>query len=700
MNFGKKNATTSAAGTTTDSSTCDFHCPLCAELIPFRATDSLHHNDDEDDFVKFHFKTSIQSRRLSKEDASKTVERCIKRVRRLRYGLLKEGLLLQPTQKYTARDRSSARIIAPFLVDEIEVGLLLGSGGFSSVYEVTGFQPESGTSDSLKSCSPLERQSRSFMMDRVERPARVSHDMDPHIRAAVENAQVPAFAIKHLRRSLVKDPVQFERAALDLAMEAQLLLAMDHPNIVAMRGWAKNGVRGWLSGKADGFFIIMDRLPETLEDRIFQWRDSVQRYKSKIKKKSGMIASAAAMWGKKQMTKQKYSAKLEILLGQRLEALHDVTSGIEYMHSKRVLYRDLKSANVGFDLDGVLKLFDFGLSRLLPPLKPDEHEESFEMSRVGTVNYMAPEVDLRRPYNLSSDVYSLGVLGWEILSMSSPREALSSKGRRFAKAPATERCPLPICECWPQSVEGALTAGLSTEPRTRPSATQFRLALEEGMQSLTQFYQPAKRRGETIPTQMERKASFRVNLLTIPSQELANGGNGQQGSMTGASSGGDSTVTDHHSHVLGPNGRILRGQSFDESKMDESFIRSFYEEAKESTATVGSTVDDEDGGIDDTSSDDDESSSTDDNMDEDSQLEDDESDMGAGDEDVLEESTTQHLDFHKINIAGAEKEQKGLAAKALTAGQKRDTWHSTRSNNSEGRRHQDKRHHPMSVDED
>ena len=79
---------------------------------------------------------------------------------------------------------------------------------------------------------------------------------------------------------------------------------------------------------------------------------------------------------------------------------------IEYMHSRRNINRDLKMSNVGFDVRGDLKLFDFWLSRLLPP-QSEEVEGGYIMSRVGTKSYVAREISRKEPYNLSADVYSL-----------------------------------------------------------------------------------------------------------------------------------------------------------------------------------------------------------------------------------------------------------------------------------------------------
>jgi serine/threonine protein kinase len=56
-------------------------------------------------------------------------------------------------------------------------------------------------------------------------------------------------------------------------------------------------------------------------------------------------------------------------LRERFKVLLDLAEGIAYFHSQTILHRDLKPCNIGFDHDGVLKLFDFDVSRLVPTRK-------------------------------------------------------------------------------------------------------------------------------------------------------------------------------------------------------------------------------------------------------------------------------------------------------------------------------------------
>ena len=88
-----------------------------------------------------------------------------------------------------------------------------------------------------------------------------------------------------------------------------------------------------------------------------------------------------------------------------------------------IIYRDLKPDNVGFDVRDDVKLFDFGLARELPPRRQDDLYDTtlYNLSvQTGSLRYMAPEVAIGKPYNLKADVYSFGILLWQILSLETP----------------------------------------------------------------------------------------------------------------------------------------------------------------------------------------------------------------------------------------------------------------------------------------
>jgi serine/threonine protein kinase len=86
-----------------------------------------------------------------------------------------------------------------------------------------------------------------------------------------------------------------------------------------------------------------------------------------------------------------------------------------------------KQDNIGFDIRGDVKLFDFGLAKELDPsLQSEGCTEMYELSgNTGSLRYMAPEVARSDPYNLSADVYGFGLLLWQICSLDLPYDGMN-----------------------------------------------------------------------------------------------------------------------------------------------------------------------------------------------------------------------------------------------------------------------------------
>ena len=85
-----------------------------------------------------------------------------------------------------------------------------------------------------------------------------------------------------------------------------------------------------------------------------------------------------------------------------------------------IVYRDLKPDNIGFDVRGDVKIFDFGLAK---EMRPEDlvSDDLYDMSgNTGSLRYMAPEVARRLPYNHTVDVYSFAILLWQICSLEQP----------------------------------------------------------------------------------------------------------------------------------------------------------------------------------------------------------------------------------------------------------------------------------------
>jgi serine/threonine protein kinase len=116
-------------------------------------------------------------------------------------------------------------------------------------------------------------------------------------------------------------------------------------------------------------------------------------------------------------TIDKYCDRLRLGVEQRLELLLKVCNAVQYAHQNLVVHRDLKPGNILVTPDGTPKLLDFGIAKLL-----DTSEAAAAMAltrmndRVLTPEYASPEQILGQTVTTSSDVYSLGVILYELLT--------------------------------------------------------------------------------------------------------------------------------------------------------------------------------------------------------------------------------------------------------------------------------------------
>ncbi|KAK5858840.1 hypothetical protein PBY51_002954 [Eleginops maclovinus] len=156
--------------------------------------------------------------------------------------------------------------------------------------------------------------------------------------------------------------------------------------------------------------------------------------------------------------------QIKVVCRQMLEALI-------YLHSMKIIHRDLKAGNILLMLDGDIKLADFGVSA--KNTKTLQRRDSF----IGTPYWMAPEVVMCEtmkdaPYDYKADVWSLGITLIEIAQIEPPHHELNPM-RVLLKIAKSEPPTLEQPHKWSQEFKDFLKKSLDKNPETRPTVAQL-----------------------------------------------------------------------------------------------------------------------------------------------------------------------------------------------------------------------------------
>mmetsp|Transcript_8914 Transcript_8914/g.18521 ORF Transcript_8914/g.18521 Transcript_8914/m.18521 type:complete len:554 (+) Transcript_8914:136-1797(+) len=351
----------------------------------------------------------------------------------------------QDNNSVHAYDNSSTQVRIPVVNhSQIQLGQQLGKGAFSSVYAIKSIKKKNKKSDdesSHESCDNM--------------------------------------VVKFLRTKLYDNHGLFAASAADLVKEGNILATLSHSNVIRIHAVSsKYGVGAYLNGYHDSYFLVLERLEGTLSDHIQDWRirhkelyevDEVEgRYDPETALVTMSKPSSVRNWKEKFSTLKRSKSTddldLEIsdrtnttqalsdagsefgddestqtlvektqLLAERLDVAQQLADAISYLHSQNVIHRDLKPDNIGFDVHGDLKVFDFDIARVCPESEPTnrangKNDETFLMTqKVGSPRYMSPEVAKREPYNLKADVYSYAVLAHQIITLQKPYDDISDE---------------------------------------------------------------------------------------------------------------------------------------------------------------------------------------------------------------------------------------------------------------------------------
>jgi WD40 repeat protein/serine/threonine protein kinase len=146
---------------------------------------------------------------------------------------------------------------------------------------------------------------------------------------------------------------------------------------------------------------------------------------------------------------------------QILKVFLKVCEAVKYAHQNLIIHRDLKPNNILVTADGTVKLLDFGVAKLLQPELPEVSQQLTIGANILTPNYASPEQLKGETTTTTSDVYSLGVLLYELLSGSRPYDLKDKSLPEILRVISEEVPPKPSTT---KSEAPAVAGGLNYPP--------------------------------------------------------------------------------------------------------------------------------------------------------------------------------------------------------------------------------------------
>jgi len=207
-------------------------------------------------------------------------------------------------------------------------------------------------------------------------------------------------------------------------------------------------------------------------------------------------------------------ASRPVEIGSLRAVLAQAAKALAAAHAAGLVHRDVKPENIMVRADGYVKVLDFGIAKRF--LNPEGQETvtsapTIEGSLVGTVRYMSPEQILGLALSGASDVFSLGVVLYELATGSHPFPAATFGAAMKAILDTTPAAPSDLNPAIPRDLEMLMMGMLDKDPAHRPSADDVVAALSDSSGHVPLQSKPAAARSKVVGRDSQ-KAQLRAAL--------------------------------------------------------------------------------------------------------------------------------------------------------------------------------------------
>jgi len=170
-------------------------------------------------------------------------------------------------------------------------------------------------------------------------------------------------------------------------------------------------------------------------------------------------------------------------IAEMAHIFRETASALDYAHRQGVLHRDIKPANVLLDKSGRVVLTDFGIARIV-----SETQFTVTGTLVGTPAYMSPEQGMGMPISTSSDIYSLGIILYEMVTGKVPFDADTPLAVIHKHINEPLPSPRELRDDIPRALERVIVKALSKGPQDRyQSAAEMRESAEAAFEDFTRI---------------------------------------------------------------------------------------------------------------------------------------------------------------------------------------------------------------------